>query len=843
MFISWFENPPDTFHSTAADAITDIWILDPNLAEAIAQMPWVADGVTGGESAALEAVVSNASSDTEWARLTVSLPWFLDGVTRNERNAIIFLREIAQSNLELAKVATDLPWLADGVTNDELNTIKFLSRATSEHLELVQTITKRHWFTNSIDTHNESWAIQRLVRIAENDPELARTIAILPGLNDGITDDHLSAIYSLESIAENDLELAKMITNLPWLTDDITRDEEIALQYFDIIVGTDVDLARMVAGFPWFTDDITEEETSIIHAIRRTDADWASQLAASVNDLLTSMKDITGGLSTYTAESLGRIAEQGPDAFGQLTSQPWYADGLNDEEAALVVILGNIIDSSPLLYQDLLHSRFIQTKTISLSLAGDVNIYIVQSAPFPPDEDLLTTIENTARIAESFLGEPFPTTDIILLVTDPEDGFAGRHYGTYMTLVRSLGNVESIPHETAHYYAYEAPRWFVEGFAEFMETYVEDQTGIRSIADRRLELLQNDSCFTDLEMENIRHYLFYLTEGGPPGCSYPFGENFMLAIFESIGEEAMSTALRELYLANEEYFRNPERGQIPDEEAIYDTFLKHTPSDRREALIDVYRRLHGGAFAFDDVPFVDDYGDEPSDASEIATGGAIEGTLDYMFDFDYFKFQAEEDQKYRIAVNHESLGSSSITLYDPDGLTRGRLKSLTREASGSQIQWVAPSSDEYYFAVQNFGGKTGAYTLTITPVASIEDDHGDTIATATNISLGEVVQGAVDGDFDYDYFQFQAVEGKTYRVAIELGIIEYYHLHLYTADRVPHDSEYGYWEDGVRGGVPHDIIDWTPSSSGTFYLAIDGAQGNVGTYTVTITAIDDDSDG
>ena len=215
------------------------------------------------------------------------------------------------------------------------------------------------------------------------------------------------------------------------------------------------------------------------------------------------------------------------------------------------------------------------------------------------------------------------------------------------------------------------------------------------------------------------------------------------------------------------------------------------------------------------------------------------GELDYMFDFDYFAFQTEKDRKYRITVNHESLGSSSVTLYDPDGITRGRWKSRIREASGPQIQWVAPSSDEYYFAVQNFGGKTGGYTLTITPVASIEDDHGDAIATATSISLRQVVHGAVDDDFDYDYFQFQAVEGKSYRVEIDLGTLEYYHRHLYTADGVPHDAWYEFWDDGVRASFT-ETGEWTPSSSGTFYLAVDGAWGSVGTYTVTITEVGSD---
>ena len=293
--------------------------------------------------------------------------------------------------------------------------------------------------------------------------------------------------------------------------------------------------------------------------------------------------------------------------------------------------------------------------------------------------------------------------------------------------------------------------------------------------------------------------------------------------------------------------------------------MKHTPDDKKEALRVLYRRLHGGAFAFDDVDFDDDHADEAGLATEIAVGASVEGTLDYMFDFDYFTFQAEEDQKCLLSVDHRTLRVSNIMLYAPDGVTplhskshglppreaipfnphefidRNEWNSRIRESSIPQIRWVAPGSGTYYLAVHNFGGKTGPYTITITAVAPIEDDYGDTIETATSISLGQVVHATVDDAFDFDYFMFRATEGKNYRILITGGSLEYFRYHLYTADGVPHDDwEYGYRSDGVWGHAAD--TEWRPSISGPFYLAIDGAYGSVGTYTVTITAVDDDSD-
>ena len=127
----------------------------------------------------------------------------------------------------------------------------------------------------------------------------------------------------------------------------------------------------------------------------------------------------------------------------------------------------------------------------------------------------------------------------------------------------------------------------------------------------------------------------------------------------------------------------------------------------------LYRELHGGPYADLDTDTADDHGDEAAGATEIAVGDIIEGMLDYRFDADYFLFQAEKDQKYRFNLGHQTLRSSSVFLYSSEG-EREPVQSHELTASGPQILWEAPSSGEYYFAVHNFGGKTGQYLLEIT---------------------------------------------------------------------------------------------------------------------------------
>ena len=837
-----------------------MWLIDPSITETLARIPWIADGVNETEWTALSDVERIASEDIELATMVANLPWFTDDVTEDERWALADLANTAAfGNVELATMVANLPWFIDDITEAEKEDLQLLhslqSGDGSRDTELAKTIERLSWIDDGV-SENERSALKSLVNIPVNDFDLVNMVTKLPWFIDGITEDERWALSDLRHIVFNDIELAKTVVELPWFIDDIASYEQEALGVLNSIAYTDAELARMAANLPLFANTITEGYVHVqaLHGLRsiaEIDTDLAWWLASSVNDQTRDLIHI------HVIESLWTVSHKG-DTLRQLTSQPWFADGLDNEESAFLVVLCDIVEIAPQLYQDLLDSRFIQTKTISLPLAGDVNIYIVQTAPFPPDEDLLSIIEDAASIYEEFLGAPFPTTDAIIHVIDSVytagNALRSSHGNWRVNLIRSEDTVSvgSLVHEIAHYYftaASTGPRWLTEGAAEFMERYFYYRTSDQDLSTIHANAMAEAQICTDgLSVENIQHLELTIRNRWSTDlwdlniCRYRMGENFLWNVYGLVGEEALSSALRELHLS--ELRRHKQTHRIAEvEEDIYRVFLKHAPADKKEEFRDLYQRLHGGTFAFEDVAFDDDHGDEAGLATEIAVGESVEGALDYILDFDYFRFRAEEGQRYRMTVTHDTLRSSSIALFAPDGTTGENHHWKAREmtSTGPRILWIAPTSDEYYFAVQNFGGKTGAYTLTITPVDPIEDDHGDTIATATNISLGEVVQGTVDGDFDYDYFQFQAVGGESYRVVIEPATLEHHHLHLYTADGVPHyfDFEFGYLslDNRVRGSQTV-IGELTAPSSGPSYLAIDGARGSIGTYTVTITAVD-----
>ena len=89
------------------------------------------------------------------------------------------------------------------------------------------------------------------------------------------------------------------------------------------------------------------------------------------------------------------------------------------------------------------------------------------------------------------------------------------------------------------------------------------------------------------------------------------------------------------------------------------------------------------------------------EAVDVEVGETVVGSLDYIFDFDFFRFQADEGQIYRFSVEHNTLRHSSINLYGPNGLKDERERWLGRDngPDGPLLLWQAQSSEVYYFAV------------------------------------------------------------------------------------------------------------------------------------------------
>lgn len=223
---------------------------------------------------------------------------------------------------------------------------------------------------------------------------------------------------------------------------------------------------------------------------------------------------------------------------------------------------------------------------------------------------------------------------------------------------------------------------------------------------------------------------------------------------------------------------------------------------------------------------VDDHGDSAAEASAAMIDDPAQGALDYAGDVDVFEFAASAGESYAIDVSLDTLPDSVLRLLDSGGFQLA-YNDDSWGSTASRIYWEAPDSGRFYVEVSGFAQAVGSYTMTVT-VSDIVDDHGDYPASATSITVGESVEGALQHESDVDYFAFEAEGGRRYQIDVTLGTLEDSVVELFDAA--------GRWLDGNDdyGSTLASRIVWTAPSSGTYYLQVRGHGWQIGSYTVLI---------
>ena len=211
------------------------------------------------------------------------------------------LHNVGSADIELARLAVSIPWYVDGATYYEAIILRGLGNIAATDVDLARLIADLTWFADgSFEEWNAAIGLRLLADIVSTDIELGWTIT-RQWLADGVSFYEASSFDALNELASRDPEYARQLVVLSWLTDDVTEDEEAALRLLESVDALDMELARKITDLSWFAEK--------------------------------------GAFSAYVLSSLNSFLHRDTDALSELTGQPWFADGLDEEEAAFVVTL------------------------------------------------------------------------------------------------------------------------------------------------------------------------------------------------------------------------------------------------------------------------------------------------------------------------------------------------------------------------------------------------------------------------------------------------------------------------------------------------------------------------
>ena len=281
---------------------------DSSLAQTIAGLEWVADGIDsdelrflidlqsfmeqGWDLARVQAALANTSpgawratptpapKPTLGPQLALSdLPWARSAMNDVEQNALASLQKMERAHGGVAGTVLRFGWVADNITEDEQVALFYLaeiamkfSRIGSSVGEIHEVLGNTEWLVDGI-TRVEGLFLRDLTTIPERDTLVANLLA-RPYSNS--LDDYTPAEATQ---APTPTPAPSSASEFSWAQDGLTAIEREALGYLQDIQGDALVFDSLVMNHKWLVDGIINEEERRFLCIVSTTPEPGTRLA------------------------------------------------------------------------------------------------------------------------------------------------------------------------------------------------------------------------------------------------------------------------------------------------------------------------------------------------------------------------------------------------------------------------------------------------------------------------------------------------------------------------------------------------------------------------------------
>ena len=545
------------------------------------------------------------------------IPWSHSPPDEHHNVALAFITQMAHMDRDLGVSTAQMEWVIDGITPLEKGSLRYLIQLANDDLALVKDVMTWPWVVNPKESE-KSLGLKYLVTMVRYGPEMAQLFVRFAEPYDEITQEVSDGFYAIVLLASTNVELTKVILWESWVFDGMTVYESNAVRSLATLAEIDPDLARSVIDLAWVSDGLSGLESGIIYSLTgiiQRDLELGRNLFNSID--LSKVKE-TKSKERYLLITLHRLRP--PELFDHLIEQPWFTDGLDQEETAFIAALygvnpqsrhGTFLET----YKTFIETYYTQSSSVDLPLSGTTDIWIFKNTPFYPNQDFVKLAEELTQSAEEVLGIPIPTADILSLIVDSHD--EEPIHPSYFTGISAVlgfrgdGFPERLAyHELGHMYFNHSRyfNWVKEGIPEFLAKYalVRDESFTWSQMRESTELTAFD-CMKFIGAANLRELVIYDRQqsGQISSCNYSFGSYFFIRLFELLGRERFASSTTDI----DRTFKDPVAWEtffestIPDnheemldsyvQNVIHQGFLNNTPPQLMNDFVELYEELHG----------------------------------------------------------------------------------------------------------------------------------------------------------------------------------------------------------------------------------------------------------
>ena len=245
----------------------------------------------------------------------------------------------------------------------------------------------------------------------------------------------------------------------------------------------------------------------------------------------------------------------------------------------------------------------------------------------------------------------------------------------------------------------------------------------------------------------------------------------------------------------------------------------------------------------DTVP--DDHGDTQADASVLTVGSPASGLIATFTDSDVFRIAATPGIPVTVLLDGDGASETPELTFPRLSLSGPGVNYFGGDFNnpGYDVRhsFIMPASGEVYASVSATVGGMGYYSLSVTETVLI-DDFPNTPETTGRVVVGGSAQGEIETPDDVDWFRVTLEAGATYIIDLEGTPTNRGTLRDTFLNPVldPTGTRQVTRADDDSGTGHNSRLAFSPAEDGEYFIAARAFLERTGTYTVTVTELEDD---